>query len=244
MPSVSIDSCAGVSDTAPSVAPAKRNGRAPSAWRRAPGLGRPNTDVSADVRGGLGRWRSFRRWRAASAPIGRSSPQHWPPAARAVPCCVLPIAKRDRLARKARFLLSVVEGSGEAGVVFCDLPTVPAGPVGKFLVTQMAAVRRAGSRADEPAHARGFGCGEGARCPAWQSLPYSDDGRNGGSSRRNAARRFRNLVPSSSATGEAEPPGGITPAAAMLLIEREPSRGSWHAKSCPSLDRTGPRSAR
>ncbi len=30
--------------------------------------------------------------------------------------------------------------SGEAGVVFCDLPTVPAGPVGKFLVTQMAAV--------------------------------------------------------------------------------------------------------
>ena len=53
---------------------------------------------------------------------------------------VLVIAKLDRLARNARFLVSVVEGSGEAGVVFCDLPIVPAGPVGKFLVTRMAAV--------------------------------------------------------------------------------------------------------
>ena len=34
----------------------------------------------------------------------------------------------------------MVEGSGEGGVVFCDLPTIPPGPVGKFLVTQMAAV--------------------------------------------------------------------------------------------------------
>lgn len=50
------------------------------------------------------------------------------------------IAKLDRLARNARFLLSVVEGSGEGGVVFLDLPHLPPGPVGKFMLTQMAAV--------------------------------------------------------------------------------------------------------
>ena len=53
---------------------------------------------------------------------------------------VLVIAKLDRLARNARFLYSVVEGSGEGGVVFCDLPSVPAAPIGRFMVTQLAAV--------------------------------------------------------------------------------------------------------
>ena len=52
----------------------------------------------------------------------------------------LVIAKLDRLSRNTRFLLHIVEGAGEGGVVFCDLPTIPAGPVGKFLITQMAAV--------------------------------------------------------------------------------------------------------
>jgi DNA invertase Pin-like site-specific DNA recombinase len=50
------------------------------------------------------------------------------------------IAKLDRLARNAAFLLSVVEGSGQGGVVFCDLPQVPPGPSGKFVIAIMAAV--------------------------------------------------------------------------------------------------------
>jgi DNA invertase Pin-like site-specific DNA recombinase len=34
----------------------------------------------------------------------------------------------------------VIEGTGEGGVVFCDLPQVPPGPPGKFLIGIMAQV--------------------------------------------------------------------------------------------------------
>jgi DNA invertase Pin-like site-specific DNA recombinase len=50
----------------------------------------------------------------------------------------LVIAKLDRLTRNARFLLALVEGG--ADVAFGDLPHLPPGSVGKFLLTQMAAV--------------------------------------------------------------------------------------------------------
>src|SRR4051794_40529074 len=50
------------------------------------------------------------------------------------------VAKIDRLARNAAFLLSVAEGTGENGVIFCDLPQLPPGPMGKFFLTVMAAV--------------------------------------------------------------------------------------------------------
>ena len=50
------------------------------------------------------------------------------------------IAKLDRLARDTAFLLSIVQGAGEGGVVFCDLPQLPPGSAGTFVLTMFAAV--------------------------------------------------------------------------------------------------------
>lgn len=52
---------------------------------------------------------------------------------------VLIVAKLDRLTRDAQFLLSIVDGTGEAGLRFCDFPDLPAGPFGKLMVTMLAA---------------------------------------------------------------------------------------------------------
>lgn len=53
---------------------------------------------------------------------------------------ILIVAKLDRLTRNTAFLISVAEGTGERGVVFCDLPQIPPGPMGRFFLTLMAAV--------------------------------------------------------------------------------------------------------
>ena len=53
---------------------------------------------------------------------------------------ILVIAKLDRLARDTAFLLSIVRGAGAGGVVFCDLPQLPPGPAGTFILTMFAAV--------------------------------------------------------------------------------------------------------
>ncbi len=52
----------------------------------------------------------------------------------------LVVAKLDRLSRDQSFLMGVVDGSGVGGVVFCDLPQIQAGPVGRFMLQQMASV--------------------------------------------------------------------------------------------------------
>jgi DNA invertase Pin-like site-specific DNA recombinase len=48
------------------------------------------------------------------------------------------IAKLDRLSRNQAFLMSLVDS--DVNVRFCDLPEIPAGATGRFMLQQMAAV--------------------------------------------------------------------------------------------------------
>ena len=48
------------------------------------------------------------------------------------------VAKLDRLSRNVPFLRAVIDSSVDVG--FCDLPHIPPGAMGRFLLTQMAAV--------------------------------------------------------------------------------------------------------
>jgi DNA invertase Pin-like site-specific DNA recombinase len=104
------------------------------------------------------------------------------------------IAKLDRLARNAAFLLSVVEGSGQGGVVFCDLPQVPPGSSGKFVIAIMAAVAEleAGliSERTQVALAQAKARGGQAR-QSEASARHARAGPPGGSGQASAGRRSR-----------------------------------------------------
>ena len=54
------------------------------------------------------------------------------------PRCGVVFAKLDRLSRNVDLLRSLV--ASDVDLVFCDLPQVPAGAMGRFLLTQMASV--------------------------------------------------------------------------------------------------------
>jgi DNA invertase Pin-like site-specific DNA recombinase len=97
------------------------------------------------------------------------------------------VGKLDRLARNTRFLLRLVEESGTRGVIFCDLPNIPEGATGKFMVTQMAAVAEFEGAAISQrtkaalaaAKARGTSLG-GRRVSAREWASIAADGRKAG----------------------------------------------------------------
>ena len=87
---------------------------------------------------------------------GRSWPRPWHLPRDGATCR----AKLDRLARIPDFL-SVVRESGDGGVVFTDLPQLPAGASGKFILTLFAAVAEL-EAADQRRAGRPGGC-QGSR---------------------------------------------------------------------------------
>jgi len=92
----------------------------------------------------------------------------------------LVFAKLDRLARDVRFLLEVAD---KVNVVFCDLPQVPPGAVGRFILTNLAAVAEleAGMISERTkaalaaAKARGVQLGKHGKVLAKQNRDAADD---------------------------------------------------------------------
>ena len=88
-----------------------------------------------------GRWKLVREYVEVETGKSATRPQLAAALAEArVTGATLIVAKVDRLARNLGFLLSVLDGAGVGGVVFADLPAIPPGPTGRFLIQQMAAV--------------------------------------------------------------------------------------------------------
>jgi DNA invertase Pin-like site-specific DNA recombinase len=53
----------------------------------------------------------------------------------------LVVAKLDRMSREVHFLSGLIKGiGGDVSVAFCDLPQLPDGPIGRFMIHMLAAV--------------------------------------------------------------------------------------------------------
>ena len=148
---------------------------------------------------------------------------------------VLIIAKLDRLARDTEFLLSVVRGA-EAGCVFCDLPQLPPGPAGAFILTLFAAVAQLErgmisqrtKAALAAAKARGVKLG-GPNMGRGFDTATSRAGRKAQTDR--AARHSADVMPYITAAREAGATSLRKIAAALTALGiRPPSGGDrWHA---------------
>jgi DNA invertase Pin-like site-specific DNA recombinase len=149
----------------------------------------------------------------------------------------LVVAKLDRLARDAEFLLGVVRGTGEAGVVFCDLPTLPAGPVGKFMLTQMAAVAEleAGLISQRTKAALAAAKARGVALGGWRGGPKVSP-EAGLEARRRRAKAFADSV--GPTVRDLRDQGFSLREVAAALMERgirTPRNGTWTANGVANI---------
>jgi DNA invertase Pin-like site-specific DNA recombinase len=157
---------------------------------------------------------------------------------------VLVIAKLDRLARNAAFLLAIVDGAGAGGIVFCDLPEVPAGAVGKFFITLMAAVAelerglisQRTKAALAAAKARGVKLG-GPNMGRGFNTAMSRAGHQAQAAR--AARHAADVLPYIAAARQAGAVTGAQIAAALTARGVRPPTGgeSWHPNQVRRIER-------
>jgi hypothetical protein len=157
---------------------------------------------------------------------------------------VLVIAKLDRLARNAAFLLAIVDGAGPGGTVFCDLPEVPAGAVGKFFITLMAAaaelerglISQRTKAAIAAAKARGVKLG-GPNMGRGFGTAMSRAGHQAQTAR--AARHAADVLPYIAAARQAGAVTGAQIAAALTARGIRPPTGgeSWHPNQVRRIER-------
>jgi DNA invertase Pin-like site-specific DNA recombinase len=167
---------------------------------------------------------------------------------------VLVVAKIDRLARDTHFLLGLINSGVD--VVFCDLPSLPAGPVGRFMLTQMAAVAEleAGLISQRTKAALAAAKARGTWTKA-DGTPYKAGRRlgnpNGAAAFKRAGKGTKAALEavSANATQRAEElrdtvrqiqAGGVTSLAGIATAlndqgARSPRGGRWHASSVSNL---------
>jgi DNA invertase Pin-like site-specific DNA recombinase len=136
------------------------------------------------------------------------------------------IAKIDRLARDTEFLLKIARETADNGVVFCDLPNIPAGPVGKFMVTQMAAVAEleAGLISQRTKAALAAAKARGVKLGGFRGVHFTDAARKAGPAARQAIAKARAAdLKSTIETIQAEGITSLGKIAAELTARRVPT---------------------
>lgn len=150
----------------------------------------------------------------------------------------LVVAKLDRLARNQAFLMALVDSAVD--VVFCDLPNIPTGATGRFILQQMAGVAEleAGMISERTKAALAVVKANGKTLGGFRGHVPTDADRQAAATARTAAANerandLRPLVDAARAAGETSNKG----LARWLNAQGVPSArgGAWQATSVARL---------